>query len=486
MSNIRLRESRPLHAGSALTIGVVTLALSACMVGPNYHPPAAPAAPAFTEPAKPVTAPTYAAAIAYHNWWKIYRDPKLDDLENQADAANRDIKIAIAHVDEAAAATKIARSYLLPTVSGQLSVSRNREAQDRPNNGETDQRAATYNDIQLPLVAGYEVDAWGRVRRSVESADATQQASAADLRFVRLSIEATVAIDYFDLRESDQELGILDAMIADFTKSLALIDSRFHHGLNSDLDVEQAKTILDETKAQEQALKIQRAQLEHAIAVLLGRTVEGFSLPSQPSNPLPPDIPAGLPSDLLERRPDIAEADRDVAAATAQIGIAKAAYFPQFSLTGVAGYESTNAVSLLNWENTLTTLGASAVAPIFTGGRLRAGVEQAQAAYREFLAQYEKTVLVAYQEVEDQLAALHYLDSESQAEASAVLDARRTEEIALQRYKVGLVGYLDVVYAQQAVLTNEQIAAQISGQRLAASVGLIKALGGGWTGRDTP
>jgi multidrug efflux system outer membrane protein len=301
-----------------------------------------------------------------------------------------------------------------------------------------------------------------------------------------LSIEATVAIDYFDLRESDQELGILDAMIADFTKSLALIDSRFHHGLNSDLDVEQAKTILDETKAQEQALKIQRAQLEHAIAVLLGRTVEGFSLPSQPSNPLPPDIPAGLPSDLLERRPDIAEADRDVAAATAQIGIAKAAYFPQFSLTGVAGYESTNAVSLLNWENTLTTLGASAVAPIFTGGRLRAGVEQAQAAYRECLAQYEKTVLVAYQEVEDQLAALHYLDSESQAEASAVLDARRTEEIALQRYKVGLVGYLDVVYAQQAVLTNEQIAAQISGQRLAASVGLIKALGGGWTGRDTP
>jgi multidrug efflux system outer membrane protein len=275
-------------------------------------------------------------------------------------------------------------------------------------------------------------------------------------------------------------------MIADFTKSLALIDSRFHHGLNSDLDVEQAKTILDETKAQEQALQIQRAQLQHAIAVLLGRTVEGFSLPSQPSNPLPPDIPAGLPSDLLERRPDIAEADRYVAAATAQIGIAKAAYFPQLSLTGVAGYESTNAVSLLNWQNTLATLGASAVAPIFNGGRLRAGVEQAQALYRESLAQYEKTVLVAYQEVEDQLAALHYLKSESQAEASAVSDARRTEEIALQRYKAGLVGYLDVVYAQQAVLTNELTEAQISGQQLAASVVLIKALGGGWTGRDTP
>lgn len=338
----------------------------------------------------------------------------------------------------------------------------------------------------MPLVAGYEIDAWGRVRRSIESARATQQATEADLRFVRLSIEASVAIDYFNLRESDQELGILEAMIADFTKSLALIDSRFHHGLNSDLDVEQARTILDETDAQEQALTIQRAQLEHAIAVLLGRTVEGFSLPGQTSNPLPPDIPAGLPSDLLERRPDIAAADRNVAAATAQIGIAKAAYFPQLSLTGVAGYESTNAVSLLNWQNTIATLGASAVAPIFTGGRLRAGVEQAQAMYRESLAQYEKTVLVAYKEVEDQLAALHYLDSESKAEASAVSDARRTEEIAIQRYKAGLVGYLDVVYAQQAVLANEQIAAQISGQRLAASVALIKALGGGWTGRDTP
>jgi len=486
MSNNGFRQPHRLHAGLGVTVGVVALALSGCMVGPNYHPPSAPVAPAFAEPVSAVTPPAVPPAIAYRDWWKIYRDPKLDDLENQADAANRDIKISIAHVDEAAAATRIARSYLLPTVSAQPNISRNREAQDRPNNGLTQERAVTYNDIQLPLVASYEVDAWGRVRRSVESARATQQATETDLRFVRLSIEATVAIDYFTLRESDQELGILETMIADFTKSLALINSRFRHGLNSDLDVEQAKTILDETKAQQQSLLIQRAQLEHAIAVLLGRTVEGFSLTSQPSNPMPPDIPAGLPSDLLERRPDIAEADRYVAATTAQIGIAKAAYFPQLSLTGVAGYESTNAVSLLNWQNTLATLGASAVAPIFTGGRLRAGVEQAQAVYRESLAQYEKTVLVAYQEVEDHLAALHYLDSESQAEASAVSDARRTEEIALQRYKAGLVGYLDVVYAQQAVLTNEQTAAQISGQRLAASVVLIKALGGGWTGRDTP
>jgi outer membrane protein, multidrug efflux system len=241
-----------------------------------------------------------------------------------------------------------------------------------------------------------------------------------------------------------------------------------------------------QTKAQRQALQIERAQLEHAIAVLLGRTVEGSSLPQQPSNPAPPEIPVGLPFQLLERRPDIAEADRNVAATTAQIGVAKAAYFPQLSLTGAVGYESTNAVSLLNWQNTIATLAASAVAPIFTGGRLKAGVDQAQASYRGSLAQYEKAVLMAYQEVEDQIAALHFLDNESQSEANAVSDARRAEQIAMQRYKAGLVGYLDVVYAQQSVLTNEQTATQISGQQLVASVVLIKALGGRWAGGNAP
>jgi multidrug efflux system outer membrane protein len=472
------------RAVAVVVIGTLGLALSGCMVGPNYHKPSVPVPPSFTEPAAPASVAP--AALGYSDWWKVFHDPLLDGLETQAEAANRDIKIAVAHVDEASAATMIAHSYLLPTVSAEPSVSRNREAQNRPNNGNTQGKAATYNDIQLPLVANYEIDAWGRIRRSIQSARATQQATEADLRFVRLSVEATVAIDYYDLRESDQELSILDATIGDLTRGLALTQSRFHHGLIGALAVKQAQTILDQTAAQKQALEIQRAQLEHAIAVLLGRTVEGFSLPDQPSNPAPPVIPIGLPSDLLERRPDIAEADRNVAAATAQIGVAKAAYFPQLSLTGAAGYESTNVASLLNWQNTLATLAGSAMAPIFTGGRLRAGVEQAQASYRGSLAQYEKTVLVAYQEVEDQLAALHYLDGESQSVASAVSDARQAEQIAIQRYKAGLVGYLDVVYAQQSVLANEQTAAQVSGQQLVASVVLIKALGGGWAGGHTP
>ena len=477
--HIRIRST-----AAALSTASLALVLSGCMVGPNYHKPSAPVAPAFTEPSAPATVAP--AAIGYSDWWNVFHDPLLDSLETQADAANRDIKIAVAHVDEASAATMSAHSYLLPTVSAQPSVSRNREAQDRPNNGNTQGHAATYNDIQLPIVANWEIDAFGRIRRSIQSARATQQATEADLRFVRLSVEASVAIDYYQLRQTDQQLSILDATIADLTRGLALTQSRYHHGLIGALAVKQAQTILDQTAAQKQAMEIQRAQLEHAIAVLLGRTVEGFSLPDQPSNPTPPVIPIGLPSELLERRPDIAEADRYVAAATAQIGVAKAAYFPQLSLTGAVGYESTNVTSLLNWQNTLASLGASAMAPIFTGGRLRAGVEQAQAAYRGSLAQYEKTVLVAYQEVEDQLAALHYLDGESQSEASAVSDAKQAEQIATQRYKAGLVGYLDVVYAQQSVLANEQTAAQISGQQLVASVVLIKALGGGWAGGNTP
>jgi multidrug efflux system outer membrane protein len=457
-----------------------------CVVGPDYHTPSVPVPTDFrTAGGTPGSVPPQSESIARSDWWTVFNDPTLDELERGADSANRDIKIAIAHADQANALMREARSSLFPTASLQPGVSRTREAQNRPNNGNTNGRAATYNDIQVPLVVNYEIDAWGRIRRSVEAARASEQAADYDLRYVRLAIEAATAIDYYELRESDEELGVLDRTLSDLQKALDLTTSRFHYGLAGDLEVAQAKTLLEQTGAQKQALLIRRAQLEHALAVMLGRTVESVSIPSLPDNPIPPQIPVGLPSQLLTRRPDIAEADRNVAAATARIGVAKADYFPRLSLTGLFGYESTNAASLATWQNSMWSAGLSAAAPIFTGGRLRAGVDQAQAAFKESLAQYEKTVLVSYQEVEDQLSALRYLSDQSRLQALAVDDARRAEQIAMQRYKTGLVSYLDVVIAQESVLTNERVASQIAGQRMTASVVLIKALGGGWAGAGT-
>jgi outer membrane protein, multidrug efflux system len=296
-----------------------------------------------------------------------------------------------------------------------------------------------------------------------------------------LTTEANVAIDYYQLRENDQEIRVLDTTLADLQQSLDLTISLFKHGLGSELQVAEAKTLLDQTDASKQALYVSRAQSEHAIAVLLGRTVESFSIPVRPDAPPPPVIPAGMPSDLLERRPDVQEADRNVAAATAQIGIAKATYFPQLSLSGLAGFESSNTGSLLSWQNSIASLSASAVAPIFTAGRLHAGVQQSRAAYQGSLAQYEKTVLTSYKEVEDQLTALHYMATQAQMQGLAVTDATQSEQLATERFKAGLVSYLDVITAQQAVLFNERTSTQIAGQRMLATVALIKALGGGWT-----
>lgn len=465
---------------AAAAVTVLSFSLAACTVGPNYKPPSVPVPPSFLGPTGSESTAS-SASIGAGDWWQVFHDPELDTLEREAGAANTDIKVAVTRVDQAAAYTGYARSYLFPTISAQPSADRTREAQNRPNNGATSGRAATYNDFQLPLVLNYEIDAWGRVRRTVEAARANQQATQDDFRFVRLTTEANVAIDYYQLRENDQELRVLDRTLADLQQSLDLTINLFQHGLGSELQVAQAKTLLDQTNASKQALYVSRAQSEHAIAVLLGRTVESFSIPVQPDALPPPLIPAGLPADLLERRPDVQEADRNVAAATAQIGIAKAAYFPQLSLSGLAGFESSNAGSILAWQNSIASLSASAVAPIFTAGRLHAGVQQARAGYQGSLAQYEKTVLTSYKEVEDQLTALHYMTTQAQMQGLAVTDATQSEQLATERFKAGLVSYLDVISAQQAVLFNERTSTQIAGQRMLATVVLIKALGGGWT-----
>ncbi len=462
---------------AAIVLGF--LSLVGCMVGPKYHQPVPPVPAHFKEGGTPDSA---TPDIAYSDWWRVFNDPELSRLETDADGANQDIRVAIARVDQAEAGAKFARSFLFPTVSLGVSASRTREAQDRPNNGNTNGLAATFNDFQLPAFLSYEVDAWGRVRHSIEAANATEQATAADLRFVRLAVEASVAMDYYSLRENDAERQVLDATVQEMQRAVDLTTNRFRGGLTSELEVKQAQTLLNQTKAQAQALDVQRSQLEHAVAVLEGKAASDFSIPRSPFNGLPPAIPSGLPAELLARRPDIAEVERFVAAANAEIGVAKTAALPHISLTGLAGFESTNMTSLFSWQNGIASLGASALMPLFTGGRVRAGVDQAWAVYRQSLAQYQKTVLTAYQEVEDQLAALRILTGEAQSTADAVADAEQAETIALNRYRGGLVSYLDVVFAQTALLANQRTATQIVGQRMVATVVLIKALGGGWLG----
>ena len=464
---------------TALALSFVTL--TGCMVGPKYHTPVAPVPSQFKEGGTPdSTTPD----IAYSDWWRVFNDAELSSLEAEADAANQDIKIAMARVEEAEAGARYSRSFLFPTISLGASASRTREALNRPNNGNG--TAATYNDFQLPALLSYEIDAFGRVRRSLEAARAMEQASEADLRFVRLAIEANVAMDYYSVRELDAERQVLDATLQDMKKAVDLTTNRFRGGLSSELEVKQAQTLLRQTQAQAQALDVQRAQLEHAIAVLEGKAASEFSISPSPYDGLPPVIPSGLPSELLARRPDVAEAERMVAAANAGIGVAKTAGLPQLSLTGITGFESTNIGGLFSWQNGIASLMASAVTPIFTGGRTKAGVDQASALYRQSLANYQKTVLTAYQEVEDQLAALRILAGEAQSTADAVTNAEQAETIALNRYRSGLVSYLDVIYAQTALLANQRTATQIGGQRMVATAVLIKALGGGWLGVPGP
>jgi multidrug efflux system outer membrane protein len=473
----------PKIAWPRATVALGLLSLTGCMVGPKYQKPVPPVPTNFKEGGTPDSG---TPDIAYSDWWRVFNDPELSRLETEADAASQDVKLAMARLEQAEAGAKYARSFLFPTVSLGASASRTREAQGRPNNGNTFGKAATFNDFQLPAFLSYEVDAFGRVRRSIEAANATTQASAADLRFVRLAVEAGVAMDYYSLRENDSERQVLDATVQDMQSAVDLTTNRFRGGLTSELEVKQAETLLNQTKAQAQALDVQRSELEHAIAVLVGKAASDFSLPRSPFSGLPPAIPSGLPAELLARRPDIAEVERYVAAANAEIGVAKTAGLPHISLTGLAGFESTSMTSLFSWQNGIASLAASAFTPLFTGGRVKAGVDQAWAVYRQSLAQYQKTVLVAYQEVEDQLAALRILAGEAESTADAVAAAQQAETIALNRYRSGLVSYLDVIYAQTALLANQRTATQIGGQRMVATVVLIKALGGGWLGVPAP
>jgi outer membrane protein, multidrug efflux system len=466
-------------------IGAVALMVSVtagvgCTVGPNYHRPDAPAATAWdvTEPWREA-APR--DALPKGQWWSVFHNEELNDLERTALDANQSIKISIARLEQARAQAALQVSALFPTLGSTPSIERQRLSGNRPTGSNFSPTGpVSQTSITLPFTVSYEVDLFGKRRRTIESANAQYQASAADLENVRLLITSQLAAEYFTLRQLDTELGILNRTVETLQKGLQLVDSRHKGGVASGLDVAQEETLLNTTRTQATLLLEQRKQAEDAIATLIGKPAPDFHLPSRELRADPPGIDLGLPSDLLERRPDIAEAERFMAAQNAQIGVAKAAYYPSLNLFGQGGWQASDITKLANAASTFWAVGAVLAEGIFTGGARRAQVQFARAGYEANVAQYRQTVLSAFQEVQDGLNGLIVLAQAEQSQQRAVDAARRTLDISTSRYTGGLVSYLDVVTAQQNLLTNEQQLAIIQGQRLVTSVLLIKALGGGW------
>jgi multidrug efflux system outer membrane protein len=467
--------------------------LAGCAVGPDYKRPVATSIPVAYAGATNTLATNADATngwkvakpqaqIPKGNWWEIFGDRELNELENQTSACNQQLTVAVARLAEARAQMDVTRAGLFPNVSASGSFVRQRVSPNTPSTvtGQPYGTSSTFNDFYVPLSLGYELDLWGRVRRSVESAGAQAQASADDLETIRLILQAEVAVDYFTLRALDTERAVLDSSVEVFTKSLQLTRNLRAGGAVSDLDVAQAQTVLKTTEAQLPGVMLQRAKFEHALALLAGQSASTFRFAEHPLSTAPPFIPPGLPSELLERRPDISSAERSMAAANASIGVAKAAFFPTIQLNGLAGFESLNAGTLFNWSSRLWAVGPSITLPLFEGGRLRASLRLSQATYEEMVANYRQSVLTGFSEVEDSLAAQALLANQYAAESEALVAARKQLEIVNNQYRDGLITYLEVATAESTELNVEFSATQLRGQQLVAAVTLVKTLGGGW------
>jgi NodT family efflux transporter outer membrane factor (OMF) lipoprotein len=464
-----------------VVIGLAAGALAGgCTVGPNYQRVTAPV-PAKWDVSEPWRESAPKDAVVKGEWWSVFHDDELSSLEKQALDANQTIKVSAAHLEQARAAAAVQVATQFPTLAASPQAERQRISGNRPPNSTFPVTSAiSQNSHTLPFVAGYEVDLFGRRRRSIEAAQASYQASAADLENVRLVITAELAGDYFTLRQLDTELGILNRTVDALQRGLQLVDSRHKGGVASGLDVAQEETLLNTTQTQAILLLQQRKQFEDAIAVLIGQPAPDFHLVTGELKDVPLALDAGLPSDLLERRPDIAEAERQMAVANAQIGIARSAYYPSLNLFANGGWQAADIAKLINVQSTFWAVGASVAQNIFSGGSVRAQVQFAKSGYDASVAFYRDSVLNAFREVQDDVTGLTVLDQANQSQQRAVDAARRTLDIASSRYAGGLVSYLDVVNAQQNLLNNEQELAVIHGQRLVTSVLLIKALGGGW------
>lgn len=461
------------------------LLLNGCLVGPKYVQPSVPTPPvAFKE-----LPPNWAQAnprdqLPKGKWWEIYQDQQLNSLEDRIAVSNQNLKVAYEQYMSTRDVVRQARSEIFPTLAVQPSGLRTTQSTNRPT--ATALTKNQYSDIVLQGDLSYEVDLWGQVRRTIESARENAQASAADLENVNLSLHAELATDYFSLRGLDLQKQLLDSTVVDFQRALELTQIRFHGGVASDVDVSLAQTQLDAARAQDIDTGVQRAQLEHAIAVLTGQAASTFSIPPSPLTALPPQIPTGLPSELLERRPDIAAAERRVASANAQIGIAITTYYPQISLSATGGLESGAIGTVLNGSSALWSVAGSAFETVVDGGRRRAVTQQARDNYAATVASYRQNVLEAFQQVEDNLASLRILEQESAAQQTAVVSARRSVTLSTTRYKGGATTYLEVLTAQSTALANERTAADLMTRSMIANVQLIKALGGGWDKTQLP
>jgi NodT family efflux transporter outer membrane factor (OMF) lipoprotein len=483
------------HAVKLMAMTAASLLAAGCAVGPKYVKPAPTSASQAGQPADAGLPASFKEAEGWKSaqpadqavrgaWWEAFADAPLTQLEAQINISNENLKSAEARFRQARALIRVNRAALFPEVSTSPSITRGRQSANRP--GAPANPGGATGDFTLPVDLSYEVDVWGRVRRTVDAARASAQASAADVETIRLSLHAELAMDYFQLRGLDAQQQLLNDTVTAFERALELTQNRYRGGVASGAEVALAQTQLETTRAQAIDVGLARAQFEHAIAVLVGQVPERFSVTPVPLDATPPAIPLGMASQLLERRPDIAAAERRVAEANAQIGIARTAFFPTLLLNAGIGYQSTSIGDWFAWPSRFWSLGPAAVQTIFDGGRRRAQTESAQANYEATVADYRDTVLSAFQQVEDNLAALRILEQEAQTQRAAVAAAQRSVELSTNRYKGGLATYLEVVTAQSVALTNQRTAVGLLERRMTSTVLLIKALGGGWDVSQLP
>jgi multidrug efflux system outer membrane protein len=476
-----MNETRPTRPRRrAGTVLLLALLLGGCAVGPDYKRPPPGEVPAAWKAAPLWKEGQPRDADIKQNFWEVFDDPVLTGLELQATTNSPTLRAAFERVEEARAVARITRAGLFPNLTLDPSGIRTRYSANRPTQPGTSVVGYNASDFVLPLDLSYEIDLWGRVRRSFRAAREQAQASAAAYQNVLLGLQADVAATYFMLRSVDLDRRVVAETIELRKKNLALVESLHAGGAYSEVDVAEAETELASAQSDYLGLSLTRAQLENALAALCGRPPANFSLAETTRFYRPPPIPVGLPADLLERRPDVAEAERSMAAASEGIGVAKAAYFPSIQLTGTAGSESMQLKDIFNWESRIWSYGPNISLPVFEGGRIRAGVQQAGAAYEEAVAQYRAQVLVAFHEVEDSLIGLRLLGDQYDAQMRAVDGARKGSDLSRERYKEGLVSYLEVVVADRTLLETKIAAYQLNGQRMVTTVLLIKALGGGW------